>query len=468
MIMARRLRIFCALCALVVGHLYSKKAAAFDYKEHHDLVCDAVDVVCANVASMSGYEARRNLVQRMLCAPSCGNRKLYVQNRRHLFDQKCADDLGDAVALIDHADSRDLPRKSCPEIEKLRGDLVNYGLKALFADLHFCPQAPTGYERLHRMAKSNALSAAASADLLTQEEILRTAFFAEAEALHYFTDNFAAGHIVARLDDRGDPIVTKKIHDYYNEHGRKVSNATGASWTAYGDGHARDDVAKPHRDRAVNAIAISLGAVVSTFIFDAQDEDLAVNEAPTCELTNVRIADPDESSKIPASLLHHDGEVRFTLGAAFQDFGDSKIRTTGLVLLDVGYVRPVTSFFQVAVGAETGFWTPALTKQDIINDADRTLRFRSVLGSLEAALGFHVHRSAKLFFGGTTRGGLLAPVNGKKELVWDGADFLTGTEIPLLNFSLRAGFRLGWRRSAVADGDYAFGVTATVGVAYRW
>jgi len=77
------------------------------------------------------------------------------------------------------------------------------------------------------------------------------AWLAEAWALHFLTDSFAAGHIrapriiVLNCEDgkKFGGLMTKTMHDEDNDKGVVVENALGKKWTAYGDKHlfTRDD-----------------------------------------------------------------------------------------------------------------------------------------------------------------------------------------------------------------------------------
>ncbi len=81
--------------------------------------------------------------------------------------------------------------------------------------------------------------------------IARLALSAEAFALHFLEDAFAAGHTVGSW---GDAAERKGTHDYYNLHGLEASDWQNTPFILYGDGYLRPE----GLDQAARVVEISL------------------------------------------------------------------------------------------------------------------------------------------------------------------------------------------------------------------
>ena len=130
-------------------------------------------------------------------------------------------------------------------------------------DSHFSSASNTGtdnnlgtYSAFHQMA----LEAAAKGDMNEARAL-------ESSSMHYLTDRHSAGHNIdksAVMDASGrDPggilanMAVKTAHDDLNENGTSVSDGSGASWRAYGDGKWESDENKENRQHTAKSVYTS-------------------------------------------------------------------------------------------------------------------------------------------------------------------------------------------------------------------
>jgi hypothetical protein len=101
---------------------------------------------------------------------------------------------------------------------------------------------------------------AAATDPAARGELARKVLAAEAFALHFLEDSFAAGHVAGSW---GTVAERKGTHDYYSELGLDTSAWNGTRFTLLGDGYMRP----ADLTRTAHAVGMSLGQ-----IFDATRE----------------------------------------------------------------------------------------------------------------------------------------------------------------------------------------------------
>jgi hypothetical protein len=149
---------------------------------------------------------------------------------------------------------------------------------------HFGADARTAYNAGHAAAIQVALSG-------TPQALLR-AYTLNAFADHFLEDSFAAGHLrtprrelhnTGKLPGPGD-VCAKYMHDEDNAIGLAVTNPSGASWTAYGDGRLGDAIDHDNLNHALNALRLSAGEIYTAWSTGVAPSTYgAWNEAPTLE-----------------------------------------------------------------------------------------------------------------------------------------------------------------------------------------
>ena len=122
---------------------------------------------------------------------------------------------------------------------------------------------------------------------IDKTSLMLAALADEAFALHFLQDTFAAGHIAGT---HGDASQRKGTHDYYNEHGLRVSTWEGENFVFMGDAYMRDSDAI----QAAQIVQLSLihlleaadGKYDHMFSRDKQDNQL-VDDFNVCTENNV-------------------------------------------------------------------------------------------------------------------------------------------------------------------------------------
>lgn len=153
------------------------------------------------------------------------------------------------------------------------------------------------YSAFHKMA----LDAAQKGDMETAKAL-------EASGDHYLTDRFSAGHNFEKdgaLKASGhDPtgvlanMAVKTAHDDFNKVGTDVSNGTGPSWRAYGDGHWDDPNNAPNRQHTAAAVAGSWGELANVGAGNSSAADMEKNGYGA--LQNVPQFDPKNQERAEA------------------------------------------------------------------------------------------------------------------------------------------------------------------------
>jgi len=422
--MSKRVLLAVALTASTL--MKTGTADAFEYSEHQQIACEALDPVCdallvENREFPTVVKGKPLLLEKeltevalsYLCSSSCSGkpRKRSSSRALPLFSgENCKLDFGDAVSLVDHFDLPQLQMTDCEKAESTRNSLIHYGTKALFNDNHFCPLAPIAYERYHRSAIALALSASflartpawtkpvssdgatapaptasdkaaptwpagsvdANADLVRKNLALarfREALLTEAYALHFMTDNFAAGHVVARLSDEFDNFETKHLHDKFNREGLEVYDQTGQHWKAFGDGQLEAIFDNPqgagmltngvprliHAQHAVDAVRRSVLEVVLAFVA-GEEVSLGANQhVPVCKLR------ADHDGETPhLGAFEHGHYFRLQAGAQFWDF--NTLIPSKSYNLEAQYALPIHAWLVPRVGVGVITRLPALER----------------------------------------------------------------------------------------------------------
>jgi hypothetical protein len=115
------------------------------------------------------------------------------------------------------------------------------------------------YDWLHLRALELASRVAHSeVSAESRADAIRDALAAEAFALHFLEDSFAAGHVAGNW---GNSAVRKGTHDYYNEHGVALDSWSGQRFVALGDSFMRQE----DEDRAAAAVRDSLAQLLDAF-----------------------------------------------------------------------------------------------------------------------------------------------------------------------------------------------------------
>jgi hypothetical protein len=138
---------------------------------------------------------------------------------------------------------------------------------------HFTNYAVVAYRAGHAVAMREAREARvfAGRDPAVGRARLQQAYAMNAFADHFLTDLFSAGHLRAPRKELYDQVMTplpgysgglgsllvRCMHDEDSDHGLKVHNEAGDSWTAYGDKRLLDSVSKENRNIAVRAVQAS-------------------------------------------------------------------------------------------------------------------------------------------------------------------------------------------------------------------
>ena len=125
-------------------------------------------------------------------------------------------------------------------LSKVNTDALSYGYSCVKDEPEM--NAIGAYVWYHYSALLKA--AMLSTENLTAQErsaLIRAALADEAFALHFLQDVFAAGHVAGSW---GDASQRKGTHDYYNEHGLKISTWEGESIILTGDAWMRNEDAE--------------------------------------------------------------------------------------------------------------------------------------------------------------------------------------------------------------------------------
>jgi len=115
------------------------------------------------------------------------------------------------------------------------------------------------YDWFHQRALELASRIAHSEDSAeSRADAVRDTLAAEAFALHFLEDSFAAGHVAGNW---GNSAVRKGTHDYYNEHGVALDSWNGQRFVALGDSFMRQE----DEDRTAAAVRDSLAQLLDAF-----------------------------------------------------------------------------------------------------------------------------------------------------------------------------------------------------------
>lgn len=229
-------------------------AAAWKDGEHKEIGSQAYARACAQLASSPDLLTERYA---LACGPVASNPH-YLQP----FGELCA-------VAGDHAQT---PDDLLSEVAG-RGAVnpFRYGLLAFTNYRHFHPMAPRTWATYHQAAVSEALEAAVSS-ARQMEAAFEEALLQEAFASHFLQDSFASGHMGFNRS-ASSVSATVSYHDRWNWRGRRVSNLTGAQWTAFGDGRLNDEEACDAREMVIAAATASLKDMLVSFISGSREDD---------------------------------------------------------------------------------------------------------------------------------------------------------------------------------------------------
>jgi hypothetical protein len=141
----------------------------------------------------------------------------------------------------------------------------HYYLLALENSEHFNPTSTQTWREYHQDALTRALGAARAVGL-ERTDLFSQALRESAFADHLLQDSFAAGHMGFNRRASG-AAAAKSFHDYWNAHGRAVTDGAGNEWFTYGD-HRLDEPKNVDGKRHVlEAATLSVHDVLATFVF---------------------------------------------------------------------------------------------------------------------------------------------------------------------------------------------------------
>ncbi|HVX96790.1 MAG TPA: hypothetical protein VHK47_17880 [Polyangia bacterium] len=141
----------------------------------------------------------------------------------------------------------------------------HYYLLALENSEHFNPTSTETWREYHQDAVTRAL-AAARAEGLHRMDLVSEALRESAFADHLLQDSFAAGHMGFNRRASG-AAAAKSFHDYWNAHGRAVTDGNGAEWFTYGDGRLNEPQNVEGKRHVLEAATLSVHDVLATFVF---------------------------------------------------------------------------------------------------------------------------------------------------------------------------------------------------------